>query len=189
MTESKFPTVQLFSEEFVESAGAVIFHLPKKELCLVRVRPGGEWLLPKGRRNCGESRQQAALREAREETGYNARILTVNMSTRTPPIIEIEDYPDKPREFEHIAEPFVLTTRQLGERNQKLIWWYIASVDEQTMLDRVPPGDAEFQATFFPYAIAIDKLTYEFDKEIVRKAIELVTATYPSNDGKNDVQG
>lgn len=184
MAQSKFSTIQLFSDHFVESAGAVIFHLPKKEICLVRCGTGGEWLLPKGRRNCGESRHEAALREASEETGFNARLLTVNMSTRALPTIELEDYPDKPREFDHIAEPFVLTTRQLGERNHKLIWWYIASVDEQTALGEIHPGDEKFEATFFSYVTAVDKLTYELDKEIVRKAIELVTATYHVKDGK-----
>jgi 8-oxo-dGTP pyrophosphatase MutT (NUDIX family) len=187
MAVSSFASTQLYSDEFVESAGAVLFNLSTKMICLVRLATKEEWLLPKGRRNCGESRQHAALREAREETGYNSRIMPVNMSTRSPPAIESQEYPDEPREFDHIAEPFVLTVRQLGPRNQKLIWWYIATVDDLTPCAEVHPGDEKFQAMFFPYATAVDLLTFEHDKEIVRRAIELVTATFPTGDSGNDL--
>jgi 8-oxo-dGTP pyrophosphatase MutT (NUDIX family) len=180
MAQSSFSTTQLFAEEFVESAGAVLFHLPTKEICLVHLKSKQEWLLPKGRRNCSESRQQAALREVREETGYEAHILPVNMSVRAPPAVELENYPDEPRYFESVAEPFVLTLRQLGDRNQKIIWWYIASVEERRSGEVNP--DEDLEVSLFSYLDAVDKLTYELDKEIVRKAIDLVTATYHMDD-------
>ena len=187
MAASRFASTQLFAEEFVESAGAVLFHLSAKMICLVHLVTKEEWLLPKGRRNCEESRQHAALREVREETGYNSRILPVNMSTRCPPAIELEESQDEPRKFNNIAEPFVLTVRQLGPRNQKLIWWYIASVDDLTPCAEVHPGDEKFQAMFFPYATAVDMLTFENDKEIARRAIELVTATFHTGDSGSNV--
>jgi 8-oxo-dGTP pyrophosphatase MutT (NUDIX family) len=187
MAQSKFSTTQLFSEEFAESAGAVLFHLPTKQICLIHLKNKQEWLLPKGRRNCTESRQQAALREVREETGYDAHILPVNMSVRAPPAVEIESYyPDEPRYFETVAEPFVLTLRQIGERNQKIIWWYIASIEERSPGEVNP--DENVEASFFSYSAAVDKLTYELDREIVRKAIDLVTATYHMDDAQSIVQ-
>jgi 8-oxo-dGTP pyrophosphatase MutT (NUDIX family) len=188
MADSKVASTQLYSEEFVESAGAVLFHLPAKMICLIQLVTKEEWLLPKGRRNCEESRQHAALREVREETGYNSRILPVNMSTRCPPAIELEESRDEPREFNNIAEPFVLTIQQLGPRNQKLIWWYIASVDDRlTPCAEVHPRDEKFQAMFFPYATAVDMLTFENDKEIVRRAIDLVMATFHTGDSGSNV--
>jgi 8-oxo-dGTP pyrophosphatase MutT (NUDIX family) len=183
MVVSQFSTTQLCSDEFVESAGTVVFHLFTKSLCIVR--KAGERLLPKGRRNCGESRQQAALRETLEETGYRALILSVNMSTRAPPTNELPDYPDEPRKFDGIAEPFALTMRHRGDRNLKLIWRHIACVDHRIECDDVHHRDETFESFFFPYMDAIDKLSHEFDKDIVRQAIELVTATYHVEQSEN----
>src|SRR5271156_1045235 len=131
MSTSKYPTTQLFSHEFVESAGAVIFNLSKKQIYIIRNRVTGEFYLPKGRRNCSEARWQTALREVKEETGLTCTMLPVTMKTRAPPSEEVVDYPDQAREFDDlIREPFCLTIRELGERNVKLIWWYIVEIDD-----------------------------------------------------------
>jgi hypothetical protein len=122
MAASKFSTTQLFSEEFVESAGTIIFRLSTQEICLVHHREVGEWLLPKGRRNRGESRQCAALREAWEETGYTCRLLPVTMLTRCPPSVEERECPDEPRQYPDAVEPIAVTTRWLGASNVKFIW-------------------------------------------------------------------
>jgi 8-oxo-dGTP pyrophosphatase MutT (NUDIX family) len=177
MSVSRFSTTQLFAEEFVESAGAIIFHFSTMEVCLVFHREHGEWLLPKGRRNCGESRHNAALREACEETGYTCSLLPVTMKTRAPP--SDEEYPDEARQYEDLVEPFAVTTRQLGERNAKFIWWYIVAVDEaKDRAGTVHVGDEIFEAMFFTYATAVEKLTYELDQTILRRAVDLVSATY-----------
>jgi hypothetical protein len=42
----------------------------------------------------------------------------------------------------------------------------------------VHSGDEKFDATFFSAATAVENLTYEEDRELVRKAVELVSATY-----------
>ena len=52
---STFPTTQLPSSQFVESAGAVLFHLSTRQICHFPPLPNIGWLLPKGRRNCGKS--------------------------------------------------------------------------------------------------------------------------------------
>ena len=72
MAESNFVTRQYASEQFAESCGAVLFMSPKPQnakVCLVNYLQTNEWMLPKGRRNIGESRRDAALREVAEETG------------------------------------------------------------------------------------------------------------------------
>ncbi len=133
MTFSQFPTTQYSSSELVESAGAILFHQSTKRVCLLHLIFSGEYLFAKGRRNCGESRLAAALREVREETGYSCRALPVIMSTRAPPQVETEQHsPDSPRMYSNLTEPFALQIRQLGEeeRNIKLIWWYVAAVNE-----------------------------------------------------------
>ena len=75
MAASSFSAAQYTSKSFVESAGIVPFHLAKKQICLLFHTARNEWLLAKGRRNCGESRHQAALREVHEETGLQCRLL------------------------------------------------------------------------------------------------------------------
>lgn len=69
MALSNYPTSQYASEEFVESCGAVLFDLSMKEsrICLIHYLAGDEWLLPKGRRNCGEPGQTDTIRTIREE--------------------------------------------------------------------------------------------------------------------------
>jgi len=179
MAASKFQTRQFAAEDLVESAGAVLFHLSRKELCLVRHGQPGEWLLPKGRRNCAEHRHQAALREVQEETGYKCHVLPVTMKTRAPPAGEVA-YPDNPRDCDNVREPFFLTTRDLGNSNIKLIWWFIAAVDESIAVQQCvqAPEDEYFEPRFFDYETAIEVLTFDLDKAIVIRAVELVNATY-----------
>lgn len=75
---------------------------------------------PKGRRNCGESHQEAAVRETREDTGYQCQIYPVTMSTRAKTEIG-HDIPDEAREFPDLTESFMLTIRETAESHVKLI--------------------------------------------------------------------
>ena len=124
MAASKYNTSQFTSEEFVESSGAVLFDLSpaKSKVCLIHYIAEDEWLLAKGRRNCGETRQEAALREVREETGYACHLHPVTMSTRAPPMAETGYIADQARTFSDLTEPFMLTIRRMdGNSSTKLI--------------------------------------------------------------------
>ena len=186
MKASNLHSTMLFSHEFVESAGVVLFDLTTHRICLLEVKGNGEFVLPKGRRNIGESRREAALREAREETGYSCRILSVNMTTRTPPTDESAADSDEARHFENIEEPFALTQRQLGERNLKLIWWFIAAINKPDESETTYSGEPKFQVTLLPYEAAVTALTYEVDRMTARKAIKLVQGTYYRDSEKID---
>ena len=63
MAVSRFESEQYTSEAFVESVGAVLFRLSTQEICVLHLLDRDEYVLAKGRRNCGESRQDAAIRE------------------------------------------------------------------------------------------------------------------------------
>ena len=63
--------------EVIRAAGALLWHeCAEQPLVAVvhRTRYDGDWTLPKGKLNDGEQWLEAALREVKEETGYDARI-------------------------------------------------------------------------------------------------------------------
>ncbi|KAJ4342448.1 hypothetical protein N0V87_001067 [Didymella glomerata] len=180
MAESSFVTRQYASEQFVESCGAVLFISPKPanaKVCLVNLLSTNEWMLPKGRRNIGESRKEAAMREVAEETGLQCRLLPVTMSTRACAAGDPPDVPDEARTQIDITEPFMCTVRELPKGNgAKLIWWYIA-VLEYDAYSRKGPGEAQFKPEFFTADEAVQKLHFESDREVLRKAVEIINTT------------
>ncbi|RJE25583.1 NUDIX domain protein [Aspergillus sclerotialis] len=176
MATSKYLTTQYTSENFVESSGAILFDLSHetKRVCLIHYIVKDEWLLAKGRRNCGESRRDAALREVEKETGYKCHIHPVTMSTRAPRATEADDVSDQARSYPDLSEPFMsLFASWVKDQTQKLIWWYIAAVDEEPS-DSRPSADCNFTAEFFTYDEALQKLTFQDDRNVLARAITLV---------------
>lgn len=179
MAASSYTTTQYTSEQFVESCGAILFDVSTKTVCLIYYHAKNEWLLAKGRRNCNESHQHAALREIREETGYQARLHPVTMQTRAPPIDEREPMPDQPRSYPGLTEPFMMTLRQLGEDGKKeikLIWWFIAVLDESNIAGSDQGGEEAFVPKFFSPHEAMQKLTFQNDHDVLERAIAIVGA-------------
>jgi len=109
------------------------------------------------------------------------------MKTRTPPSEELE-YPDEVRELEEVsAEPFCLTIRELGERDVKLIWWYIVQMDDVVEDDaqkKIIPGDEKFETVFFGFDEVLKVLTFPSDRELVAKALEIVNETLQKESSK-----
>ncbi|KAG8529857.1 uncharacterized protein KY384_005338 [Bacidia gigantensis] len=177
MASSQFRSTQHNSEQLVESAGAILFQLSTKRICLLHLVARDEYVLAKGRRNIGESRQQAAIREVKEETGYVCRLLPVTLGSRAPPAIETDRFVgDVLHVYEGVTEPFTLQIRHLQpEGDLKLIWWFIAVVDE----DKAPegergPGEEKFSVEFYGFDEAVEKLTFKMDRELVQRAINIV---------------
>jgi 8-oxo-dGTP pyrophosphatase MutT (NUDIX family) len=178
MASSQFETEQYTSEAFVESAGAILFRLSSQEVCVIYHKKRNEYLLAKGRRNCGETRQAAALREVTEETGFPCRLLPLNMFTRAPPEGETEQMGDQPRFYSGICEPFTLQLRRLSDSNVKLIWWFVAAIEEeQTTAERNEEDKDKFDVEFYSYTDVLEKLTFQIDRDLMRTAVDLVTKT------------
>ncbi|KAJ4865535.1 hypothetical protein T069G_02065 [Trichoderma breve] len=176
MAESRFESEQYTSENFVESVGGVLFRLSSHEICVLHLLERDEYVLAKGRRNCGETRHETALREITEETGFACRLLPVNMHTRAPPAVEIEQLDDRARFYTNISEPFTLQIRHLGENEVKLIWWFVVAVNEDVLpVETMEDGCA---VEFYSYTDVLNKLTFQMDRDMVKKAIDLVENTY-----------
>jgi len=58
----------------VEKAGCVVLN-DHNEILLVTTKTRSEWALPKGHAEAGEALVDVALRETREETGYDVEIV------------------------------------------------------------------------------------------------------------------
>ncbi|KAL6713755.1 hypothetical protein ACLMJK_008247 [Lecanora helva] len=172
MSTLHFPTTQYASSEFVESAGAILFHISSQRVCLLRLKKRDEWLLAKGRRNCEESRASTALREVEEENGFSCYLLPVTMEIRAPPKDEGDvSLPDQPRKYVGSLEPFYLTMRHVAERNLKLIWWYIAAIRKN---EEMRPSEDRYDRVLVGYEEAMGKLTFREDREILEKAIHIM---------------
>ncbi|KAL8938240.1 MAG: hypothetical protein Q9216_004000 [Gyalolechia sp. 2 TL-2023] len=176
MAISRFESEQYTSEAFVESVGAVLFRMSTKEICVLHLLKRDEYILAKGRRNCGETRQEAAIREVTEETGFPCHLLHLDMFTRAPPAVEKEQLGDEARFYAGICEPFTLQIRRPRFGNIKLIWWYVAAINEG---DSFKKGQHEvnFGVEFYNFTDVTEKLTFQGDRDMVEKAIDIVTAT------------
>ncbi|MCH8206043.1 MAG: NUDIX hydrolase [Chloroflexi bacterium] len=136
--------------EDLVSAGGVVYRInggePEVVLC-GHISPP-VWGLPKGTPDRGESREQTALREVREETGLE---------------VEIERFIDS------IDYWFVRSSD--GVRCHKTVLYYLMS---PTGGD-VSLHDHEFdEVRWLPAAQAFETMTYEDEVEVVKKALSMV---------------
>jgi 8-oxo-dGTP pyrophosphatase MutT (NUDIX family) len=176
MAQSTFPTHQYPSPSFVESCGAILFdltHPASPRVCIGNLLSQNQYVLPKGRRNINESRKDAALREMYEETGYHCKLLPVTMATRATAPDDDADVVDEARVHERVTEPFMCSIRELANAGGvKIIWWFITVLDEEHK--ERGPGEQSMEADFFDCEEALEKLWYETDREIVRRAMDIV---------------
>lgn len=127
------------------SAGGVVI---EKGRVLTLKKYQGDWVLPKGRVEDGESREEAALREVYEETGIEG---------------ELKGY------IGYLKYNF--TTRD-GKRIRKTVYYYLMknSGDGEVF----PQKEEGFvDAIFLEPGKALDKLSHIGEKNMVIKALEM----------------
>ncbi|KAI1496312.1 NUDIX domain-containing protein [Biscogniauxia marginata] len=184
------------SDLFVEACGAIVFDGPittvpaaaaePRKVCLLYYVAKDEWLLPKGRRNCNETRPAAAAREVREETGHAVRFPPLRLATRAPAASEPPDVRDVARAYDGLAaEPFMLDVRDLGDGEGggeegggggggiKLVWWFVACLEGDAAAAE-GEGEDQFRAVFVECGVAVEMLTFQKDRDILERAIALV---------------
>lgn len=102
--------------------------------------------LPKGHLDAGETSEQAALREVFEETGYRARIITSLGST-------------------------IYEFNEGSERQQKTVDYYLMELaDDGDPTPQREEGE-HFENLWLNIDEALERLTFDDAKEVVRKAV------------------
>ncbi|KIK98323.1 hypothetical protein PAXRUDRAFT_823967 [Paxillus rubicundulus Ve08.2h10] len=174
--ERLYSSLVHFSEAFVICAGSVLLRKdPQRkewQICILHSPKAEVYVLPKGRKDCGESIEVTATRETFEETGYDCKLLPCTMTTRAP--LPHVNMVDAPHVVEGATEPFAFTVRNLGEKGTKIIWWYLTIATGEVKRQGTQTNSEDFHSEFVEAGKALKKLTFQDDQEVVRKALKLV---------------
>ncbi|KAH9487227.1 Diadenosine hexaphosphate hydrolase [Psilocybe cubensis] len=166
------------STDFLVGAGMVIIQQNTHKIVMIHA-PDWErkWFFPRGRKDVGETIEQAALREAFEESGYRAQLL---------PLLNPTTQPFPPASMGNIesalnVEPIFLTTTLYN--GVYLTSWFVGQIPEDAAVDTSRermPSEENFQTHLLSYEEAmqkvngseIDVLQYAWD--IYQKTLEFV---------------
>ena len=150
---------------FVISCGAVTIDLKHQKVLTVHKRGTKRHVLPKGRKNIGESLEDAAIREVYEESGYQCHLVSHGLPTRaTTPSARTSH-----REPIAVQQRLVLVGEQ---KHRKLIFWYLGEGDStaEWVPDTQDKGE-DFETEWLPFDEAQAILFFDDDKEILEQAL------------------
>ncbi len=130
------------------SCGGILFDTDMEYIWLVNKLARGDWRLPKGHVEDGESITETALREVREETGH--------------PYIKALD-----------AEPLVIeyNFEKDGEDNHKTVYFIPIQVTKHTRENTAQMKLEGLSGEWIALDKAVDKLTYENEKDVAKKML------------------
>ncbi|MBI4685935.1 MAG: NUDIX hydrolase [Nitrospirae bacterium] len=132
------------------SAGGVIFRENNAaiEIALVSVKGGNVWCLPKGIVDRDEKPEETAVREVKEETGLEGRII------------------------EQIGKiSYWYYIREENSRCRKTVHFYLMNYLSGNTADHDTEVD---EAAWFSIDEALKKVSYKGDREIIGKAKEMI---------------
>ncbi len=142
--------------DYYQAAGGIIIR--GDEVLLLHKHRLNEYVLPKGHVETGENLEQAALREAREETGFGSlRVLT------------------------RLGDPLRAEFSLKGRRTVRDEIYFLMALDDDTRVDLADYDDASYDKQAFhllwvPLAEAPDRLTFESARRFVQRAVEWLQA-------------
>ncbi|KAI0406628.1 NUDIX hydrolase domain-like protein [Xylaria palmicola] len=162
-----------FSDSFVISCGTVTVDKNASKVLLIRWRKTGEVFLPKGRKDLGETLEQAALRETYEETGIRVQLLPAAIKTlATSP----SSLGESARPVD-TTEPIAVAQR-VTDGTLKIIFWYVASGDSTAAPgDRPQQENEDFDTLWVRFDETDSTLSFDDDRRIARAGIDAVSRT------------
>ncbi|KAF7297336.1 Nudix hydrolase domain-containing protein [Mycena indigotica] len=105
------PNSAFASMNLLLGAGMVIFQEETNKIVLCHEKEKKYWFLPRGRKDVGESLEQAALREAYEESGFRVKSLPLYTGTHAPSPPSDPESRNRPN-----CEPLMITTHAYARR-------------------------------------------------------------------------
>lgn len=147
MEKPKIPTLEQIS------AGGVAFRIEdsKPQVAIVAVNPSRRWQLPKGLIDAGESEEQAAAREVREEAGIECEVL---------------------EKIETVEYWYFAAHKGERVRYHKFVHFFLMKY----LSGDVKNHDFEIaEARWVSIDEAIELLAFKSEKDVVRKAAELIS--------------
>lgn len=158
------------ASNFVISCGTVTLDLQQSKALLIRwCNPDGgvELMLPKGRKNIGETLEDAALRETLEETGYEASLLPL-------PVPTLATSDETPKHTGLTTEPVSVTERYRGDV-RKIIFWFAAQADSTLgPQERVMQDGEDFEAVWEDFSSVVEIVTHDTDRHVLMEVLRLV---------------
>lgn len=146
------------AKRYLAAGGVVV----DEDRVLVLRRPSrDEVRLPKGHVELGETPREAALRETREESGYNALGIAADLGTQVV-------------SFDHQGRHVIRDERYFVMRLLRR--------------SRLPPatGEAQFEPQWLPWEDALEALSFEAEREWVRRARGLIAKDRRSDIDKSE---
>lgn len=134
------------------SAGGVVFRIESSvaEIAIVRIVPDLRWQLPKGLIDPGETIEEAALREVREESGVSAELIA--------PIETIEYWFLAERDGERL-------------RYHKFVHFFLMRYIGGDVTDHDHEVD---EARWITIETALDMLEFKSERDVVTKAAAMI---------------
>ncbi|KAK4063521.1 uncharacterized protein Triagg1_9398 [Trichoderma aggressivum f. europaeum] len=161
-----------FSDRFAISCGTVTIDITASKVLLIFWRKTGEYFLPKGRKDVGETLEETALRETFEETGMHAKLLPVAIDTLAtiPSSLDVSAHPKS------VTEPIAVAQR-VTKGTLKIIFWFVASGDSTAAPeDRPQQENEDFDTHWVSFDQVDSTLSFDDDRRIARAGINAVQA-------------
>jgi 8-oxo-dGTP diphosphatase len=145
---------ELKAQETEHSSGGVLVRVEEDEnmVCLVQIPTRGgnpSWRLPKGCIEAGETAEEAALRETREETGCHGQTIT-----------ELSDV-----EYWYTRWDDARSNRI---RVRKVVNFYLMRYEDGSILDH---DDEVEEVQWCSFADALQTISYDAERRVLQEAI------------------
>jgi 8-oxo-dGTP pyrophosphatase MutT (NUDIX family) len=122
----------------------------------------------------------AAVRETFEETGYSCELLPLDLITRAP--VAGAQSADAAMAVGGSEEPFMVTLRRTKEGGIQILSWFAtvcaAGADKVVGVPELQTEVEEYESAFFEVDEALQVATFQVDRDVIARAVELVRATY-----------
>lgn len=173
--------VQHLAGNFVISSGSTLFRRPlgsdELQLCILHQPHKKKYILPKGRKDYGETIEDACLRETYEETGYPCEFVPLRMATRATEPGDLNGR-DISVVRDGMLEPVGMTIMDRGEEGGKLIMWYVTRLkDGAAKVDGTQMASENYESQFIEARRAISLLTLPQHRDLAQQALDLVLSS------------